>query len=580
MHIRHSLVFTAFLAAGLLVGGCDSSTSDGELVASFENVQSSTLTVDFKGRSRNPGGEVASRAWEFGDGTTGSGANPSHTYEAQGEYTVTLTVEGSDGSTASTSRDVSVGVAGTQQFEVTIENVGEVFPITKSGAFGTQPAGPGEEHAFTFTAGPEEIPGTGTVLSLATMFVQSNDAFYAFEPGGLSLFKSGGTPIGLNEPADVTDAVGMWDAGTEVDQEPGTGSNQAPRQSQPDTGPDEDGNVVQITDLDDDGMLEDTASVDTEPDTLEYPSVSDVINVTIESEEDPSSGGYRFTVRVENVSDASGATANGEDIPLSPGSYAVHFDQTPGDDDVTFPGFTVDDSASADIERIAEDGSPTGAGSAPGNHVETLDELTGVTVPLSPGAYAAHSGNIQPFSLLEQASDGIEDIAEDGRPNTLAETLGNAGAVGDGGTFGDGPLAPTAGDENNSVTFTVFARPPSDDLPDGDRLSIATMYIQSNDAFYAFDPVGLRLFDDSGSPVEGNVTPSVRLYDAQTEQDEEPGVGVNQAPRQSAFDAGPQEDGTVERIDDANGDPYLDADGFNYSPPSDVIEVTVTPVSQ
>ncbi len=576
MRIRYSLLLTLFLAAGVVLTGCDSGDSSGELVASFEQVNASELTLDFKDRSRNPGGAIASRSWEFGDGSTGSGATPSHTYSEPGTYTVTLTVEGSDGSTASTSRDVSTDRVGEQEFEVTIENVGGVFPITKSGGFGSSPAGPGDQFQFRFTAGPEELPGTGAVLSMATMFVQSNDAFYAFGPGGVPLFDGSGVPVGLDGPVDVTDAVGLWDAGTEEDQEPGAGSNQAPRQLQPDTGPDEGGSVVQITNLDDDPMLEDTATVDTEPDTLEYPPVSDVINVTVESEEDPTSGAYEFTVTVENVSDASGATANGQDIPLSPGSYAAHFDQTPGGDDVTYPGFTPGESASDGIERIAEDGAPRGAGSAPGDHVGTLAGLTGVTVPLSPGAYAAHSSNIQPFSLVQEASDGIEDIAEDGRPQTLAETLGGSDAVTDGGTFGGGPLPPAMGSETNSVSFTVFASPPGEE-DSGDRLSFATMYIQSNDAFYAFDPAGLRLFDDSGTPISGEVTSSVRLYDAKTEQDEEPGVGIFQAPRQYDLNIGPEESRTVDRIEDTDGDSFLDEDGFNYYQTSNVIRVTVTP---
>lgn len=570
MHLRHSIVLSLVLAVGLLLTGCDNGDPSGDLVASFERIETDELTVSFKDRSRNPGGSVASRTWEFGDGATGSGTNPTHTYDEPGTYTVTLAVEGSNENTASTSREITTGRVGAQRFEVTIENVGDIFPITKSGRFGSSPAGPGEEHTFSFTAGPEEIPGTGTVLSMATMFVQSNDAFYAFGPGGVPLFDGGGTPVGLEGPVDVTDAVVLWDAGTEVDQEPGTGSNQPPRQLQPDSGPDEGGNIVQITNLDDDEMLEDTATVDAEPDTLEYPSVSDVINVTVESEEDPESGGYKFTVTVENVTDESGATANGEEIPLSPGSYAAHFDQTPGGDNVTYPGFTPGDAASDGIERIAEDGAPEGASSAPGNHVETLASLTGITVPLSPGAYAAHTEDIQPFSLLEEASAGIEEVAEDGVPGTLAETLDGSGAVTDGGSFGGGPLAPTMGSENNSYSFTTWTT-------EGDRLSIATMYVQSNDAFYAFNPVGLRLFDDSGNPISGEVTSSVHLYDAQTEQDEEPGVGINQAPRQAAADTGPQESGTVARIEDSDGDPFLDRDGFDYYQLSNVIKVTVTP---
>jgi len=71
------------------------------------------------------------------------------------------------------------------------------------------------------------------------MFVQSNDLFYAPNGQGIALFDDQGNPI----DADVSQYLSLWDAGTEVDEEPGTGPNQAPRQNGP-TGKDENGKVV------------------------------------------------------------------------------------------------------------------------------------------------------------------------------------------------------------------------------------------------------------------------------------------------------------------------------------------------
>ena len=54
------------------------------------------------------GATITSRAWTFGDGETGTGTNPEHTYAASGTYDVTLTVTSSKGKTASVTHPVQV----------------------------------------------------------------------------------------------------------------------------------------------------------------------------------------------------------------------------------------------------------------------------------------------------------------------------------------------------------------------------------------------------------------------------------------------------------------------------------------
>jgi hypothetical protein len=286
------------------------------------------------------------------------------------------------------------------------------------------------------------------------------------------------------------------------------------------------------------------------------------VEVTVESTKD-SDGGIKFTVTIENVGDETSTTVNGAPIVLSPGSFAVHFNQTPGGTDVTYPGHTPGSSASEDIERIAEDGKPAGASGVSGNHLATLNGKTGVTVPFSPGAYAVHSDEVSFFQTGSSASDGIEDIAEDGKPSELVSTLKDSDGIKSVGAFNTpegsdskGPLTP-----GNSYTFSVDAEP-------GDRLSLATMYIQSNDLFYAFESDGLSLFDSDDNPISGEQT--VMLYDAGTEADQEPGVGLDQAPRQSSLNTGTDEGGTVTQVNGSN-------DGFSYPSTSSIIEVTVTP---
>lgn len=67
------------------------------------------LVVSFDASSSSdPDGNIVSYAWNFGDGTTGSGVTTSRTYAAAGTYTVTLTVTDNAGATGTKSQNVTV----------------------------------------------------------------------------------------------------------------------------------------------------------------------------------------------------------------------------------------------------------------------------------------------------------------------------------------------------------------------------------------------------------------------------------------------------------------------------------------
>ncbi|MFC7133314.1 PKD domain-containing protein [Salinibaculum sp. GCM10025337] len=66
--------------------------------------------VDFDATgSSDPDGTIDSYDWDFGDGTTGSGEAPTHSYDSEGDYTVHLDVTDNDGATRRTSQVVSFG---------------------------------------------------------------------------------------------------------------------------------------------------------------------------------------------------------------------------------------------------------------------------------------------------------------------------------------------------------------------------------------------------------------------------------------------------------------------------------------
>ena len=87
------------------------------------------------------------------------------------------------------------------------------------------PITPGQGYQFEVSAVP------GQSLSVAWMFGQSNDLFYANDRP-IALFDAAGKPV----RGDMTPQLFLWDAGTEVNEEPGLGPNQGPRQKTPEAG--------------------------------------------------------------------------------------------------------------------------------------------------------------------------------------------------------------------------------------------------------------------------------------------------------------------------------------------------------
>jgi hypothetical protein len=100
---------------------------------------------------------------------------------------------------------------------------------TPVGASAPGPIGPGGAYEFTVNA------VDGDKLGFVTMFIPSNDWFYTptDADNSLDLFVDGQPVSGEVASADIA----IWDAGTEADEEPGTGIYQVQRQSAPDSGP-------------------------------------------------------------------------------------------------------------------------------------------------------------------------------------------------------------------------------------------------------------------------------------------------------------------------------------------------------
>jgi hypothetical protein len=121
-----------------------------------------------------------------------------------------------------------------------------------TGAMADGPLTPGQQYEFEISARP------GEKLSLAWMFGQSNDLFYSNDRP-IELFTADGKPAA----GDMTAQLSLWDAGTEMNEEPGLGPNQGPRQKSPDAGITEREGIAHVRDK------------------YSYPNIADVLRVTV-----------------------------------------------------------------------------------------------------------------------------------------------------------------------------------------------------------------------------------------------------------------------------------------------------------
>ncbi|MGC5224155.1 PKD domain-containing protein [Micromonospora sp. DT81.3] len=97
-------VYGAALSAGQVANHYEIGKGPHQPPVAVIDQQSAGQTVTFSGKGSTTFGdaELASFAWNFGDGATSSEATPTHRYSTAGDYTVTLSVTDSVGSTSQT----------------------------------------------------------------------------------------------------------------------------------------------------------------------------------------------------------------------------------------------------------------------------------------------------------------------------------------------------------------------------------------------------------------------------------------------------------------------------------------------
>ncbi|GAB4563628.1 MAG: hypothetical protein Tsb0020_12960 [Haliangiales bacterium] len=310
--------------------------------------------------------------------------------------------------------------------------------------------GPGDAFEFTFATDESD-----QVLSLATMFMASNDVFLA-PAEGIPLFADGAPIAGER---DVSALFRLWDLGTEANQAPGSGPNQP---------------------------LYQAASADT--------------------------GAAEGVVR--QFSDSTRA------LPLAQAVARASVSEAEGTYTITL--------------------------------INTSKQHRTVFTPISRLFYALHDDRYVLFQEgVVNDGRGLQALAEDGDPAVLVSNLATANGVElVGATLAGVPIDPPGNQVSFSVTPTAA----------GPRLTFAGMIVESNDAFLSSPPAGVVLLGEDGEPrpaadVEADINRWMAIWDAGTEENEAPGVGPHQAPRQTGADPGPVDTNTaVRRYADAGND--------------------------
>jgi hypothetical protein len=422
-----------------------------------------------------------------------------------------------------------------EEFTVTLENVAPSKQFTSSGVFDTPvgdlaagPAAPGKSYKFTVDAGRKQK------LFFASMLAATNDLFFAPNGDGIPLYLDNGTPI----TADVTSQIFLWDAGTELNEEPFIGPNTVTNQAAVNTGP-----------VDTNAKVRKVSTV-TEGFVFAYPAVATLIKVTVTHKT-----GTTFEITIDDLATAALTTGDAvvHPLPLSPGVWvvssaanALFTDQAPA------PAYG--------LEALAEEGKTTALGAY-------LAANAGITYPASPGAWLLHETGTKPLFTAgaKDLDEGLEAIAEDGNPAPLAANLESLAGYLKGAVFNTpvgvvtpGPIAP-----GSKYQFTFKASP-------GDSLSFASMLAATNDVFIGPKDVGIPLFNDDGEAITGDISDQVYLWDAGTEGNEKPGIGANTVTNQQAANTGTPGEGKVQLLSAVTTDTY------SYPSAQSVLKVTIS----
>lgn len=160
-----------------------------------------------------------------------------------------------------------------------------------------------------------------------------------------------------------------------------------------------------------------------------------------------------------------------------------------------------------------------------------------------------------PFFLLS-CDDNDDNPMENGMPSTITvENVLDSKPLVESGLFQNNGASPVImPGESTSFQFSAAK---------GQAVSFATMYGWSNDLFFAPENPGIKVYQDNGTPIEGDVSSQIKLWDN--------GTRINQTPGSTVMHPGTAET-TAQNITEVSG---TDAQGHPYAAASSLMKATL-----
>ncbi|WP_114938679.1 spondin domain-containing protein [Mucilaginibacter endophyticus] len=123
------------------------------------------------------------------------------------------------------------------------------------------------------------------------------------------------------------------------------------------------------------------------------------------------------------------------------------------------------------------------------------------------------------FALTACKKDNNNNVAPVQANTITVENVLQSQPLVESGTFqGTGSPALILPGQSTTITFSAAK---------GEALSFATMYGASNDLFFAPSNPGILVYDNNGTPIEGDVSSQIKLWDNGTRVNQKPGTTVN-----------------------------------------------------